>query len=708
MFSAVLLLAALALAPIIGGGFGEYAASILQLFVIGGIVVFLLMPRRDPVPPARVPGAIALGIFIAAIVASTFFSESVYASLGQLLLIAACIGGYFLAASLCRDLRFAAASVWVVALSAMFVCVLGIRNYAISTGGGAQFWQHLLKPGDHLRLFGSFFNPDFFAGYIVIALPVTLGVYLVTRHISLAVTAGIGFVVETLALMLTGAKLGIISAAVALLVFAVLLVATKSLRRFNLARLIAMAIVLLPLLMVFSGPVRSRIVAAEAGGTQAHSTEFRKLTWSSTIRMIEAHPLLGVGPGAFGIAYPRYATAGPTQFAHESYLQIAAESGLISLCAFVAALLVIAYRSLAALVRQPDVETRRQAKISDDPAGIGWQDLLPADGWRVMSCAIFAGLAGSVVRNLADSDWYVPGIALTFWILAGVLAAQSGAVSGHIQLGARARVSLAMLSAVLIALAASFGAADFIAPTDMQSRGYSPNEMLRRYKFASTISPLDPAYHREAARFLTMENPDAAIRQFDTAIALAPTDAEGYFLKGIVELRVKDNPKQAIAGFRQALKYSPNSTPAVLWLSRAYVSAGKPKAAEIALRRLIEIEQSPYERVKGAPELVDTAFAEAHIYFGEKALRQKHISAAVKEFQSAAERLERWREHPEVLEAQRVSGRLIADDEREVLARLKEAYLGLESAYRGLGNLTRAREAASDAKKVQSDVDKVR
>ena len=718
MASAVLLLAALALAPIIGGGFGELAASVLQLLVIGGIGVYLLFPRRAPGSWARVPGAIALGIFVAAVVASIFFSETLYASLRQLLLIATCIGGYCLAASLCRDSRFAAVAVWVVVMSALFVCALGIGDYATSTGGGVKFWEHILSTGEHMRLFGPFFNPDFFAGYIVIALPITLGVYLVTRRVSLAIVSGIGFVVETLALMLTGAKLGIISAVVALLVFAVLSIATKSLRRFRFVRLIVIAAVLLPLLILFSGPVRSRIVAAEAGGTQVHSTTFRYFTWSSTIEMIADRPWFGVGAGAFGTAYPRYATAGPTPYAHQSYLQIAAESGLIALCAFVAALFVIAYRSLAALVRWLGEGTERQSKaeqsrraLDDSDAaatGTSWRDLLPFSGWRLVSCAIFAGLVGSCVRNLADSDWYVPGIALPFWVLAGVLAAQSGAVAQRVQLSARIRLALAVVSAVLILLAVSFGAADYVAPEDLQSYDYPPNEFLRRYELASTISPLNPVYHRETARFLAESNPDAAIRHINTAIALAPTDARNYFFKGIVELRVNDNPGAAIANFRQALRRSPNSTQAVLWLSKALNSAGKPKVAEAALHQLIQIEQSTYEQVRGAPELVDTSFVEAHVYFGEKALMRRHFTTAADEFRSARDRLERWRENPEVLESQRVSGRLNADEEREVLSRLNDIYLGLASAYRGMGDSDRARDAARQAKRVQADIEKVK
>ena len=52
--------------------------------------------------------------------------------------------------------------------------------------------------------------------------------------------------------------------------------------------------------------------------------------------MIKAHPLLGFGPGTFGIIYPLFKTklAEETIMAHNSFLQLWAESGFLTLGAF--------------------------------------------------------------------------------------------------------------------------------------------------------------------------------------------------------------------------------------------------------------------------------------------------------------------------------------------------------------------------------------
>lgn len=67
------------------------------------------------------------------------------------------------------------------------------------------------------------------------------------------------------------------------------------------------------------------------------SWEIRLEYWKTAIMMIKEHPLLGFGPGTFGIVYPAFKTklAEETIMAHNSFLQIWAESGFFAVCCFV-------------------------------------------------------------------------------------------------------------------------------------------------------------------------------------------------------------------------------------------------------------------------------------------------------------------------------------------------------------------------------------
>lgn len=680
-----MLLTALVLAPIIGGGFGDFANGVIEVLVFGSIILHASLSRW-----VRPVGFWPLLVFFVVVCASAAFSSSPYVGIRQILFLSACLGAYTLSTSLCKDAKIAAVAAWALVLPALSICVVGIRNYAVATGGGVYFWQSILGPGTHARLFGTFINPGFFAGYLVLTLPITMGVYLVTRKSVTALLAGIAIVTQTVALMLTGTKFGIVSAVVALLVLFVLAIATRSLKRTRFKRLIVIAAVLTPLLVVFSGPVTSRIGEAEAGGSQVHSTTFRVFTWEATARMISRNPWLGVGAGMFEYAYPRYTIAGPTKNAHQGYLQIAAESGLIALGAFLFALVCVAYGALDGIFRgvknapvQPDV--------SATGPGITWKELVPFSGWRMMNCAIFAALAGCAVRNLADSDWFVMGIALPFGVMMGMLMAQTGAAQREVVIEKRLMRGALIAICILMSLfAISFALGDLVAPEDTIQSSMSNAEMLRRYQLASIFSPLNAKYHREAAKYLAAEGKaQEALRELETAIRLAPTDASNYYTMGLVAQHM-GRAEQAVEYYEKSLRYNPKSTGTLLKLAEARLMLGDERGAEDAFDRIIRLEESEYEKIKGVPELVDTNFVHAHVYFADKYLTQKRYSRAITELTDAIDRLERWRSNKEALEIARFSGRLTQEEEHDLLLLLRACYFRLAYAYEALGESTKA------------------
>jgi len=715
----VLMLSALAIAPFVGGGFGELAGGVLQILVFAGMGCWLLVRRKNPAGLARAPGIWFAAALVLLVVASAYTTHSIYFSLNSLVFTLACLGAYVLAATVCRDKQVAAAAVWTLLVSAMLVSVLAIRQYAFEAGGGPNFWRSILSPGEHARLFGPFINPSFFAGYLVIALPVTLGAYLVTRRTVLAMLAGIGFTLDLLALMLTGAKFGIVAGVAALGIFFLLAIFTGSLRRARFARLLVICVVVLPLLILFSAPVRSRIQAAEAGGTQVHSTVFRIYTWQATLDMIIHRPWLGVGAGTFAITYPRYTVAGPTKLAHDSYLQVAAECGVPALAALLLLLGAIAHRSLVGISSGSIRPADHPREGSDEPASdsITWSDLVPFSGWRLMNCAVFAALFGSAIRSLVDSDWYVLGIALPFWMMAGALVAQSGAAESDTRKrGQSAPLTLwdsSLLRGLLVAICAagillsvSFGLGDFYANRAQSAAEARPDDaapVVDLYRRATLVSPLAPEYHRQLGMWLGLGEGDfeAGEREVETSIHLAPDTSEGgWYAKALLEGERRDWPA-AIASLQTALKFSPNSTQALHRLAQAYQAAGDQRGCESVFGRLLDIETSPYEEIKGTPELVDTTFAVARAYFGEKNLRHKRYNLAISGFQMAIDRLERWRSSGDMRKVQKMMGLVSAADERSNLDLLRQCYRGLAATYLGLGNKREAAVALAKAGKVR-------
>ena len=103
------------------------------------------------------------------------------------------------------------------------------------------------------------------------------------------------------------------------------------------------ALLIVPLVLFFyHGEVSSRLWSLFSG--QDTSVMLRWALWDSTMYMIEDFPVFGIGWDAFWMTYPdyNYFIQDPTVIiyhAHNLYLQIAAETGSVSLCLFLAILL---------------------------------------------------------------------------------------------------------------------------------------------------------------------------------------------------------------------------------------------------------------------------------------------------------------------------------------------------------------------------------
>ena len=88
------------------------------------------------------------------------------------------------------------------------------------------------------------------------------------------------------------------------------------------------------------------------------STSARLMIWQSTIKMAQAHPVVGTGWGTFVSYYPayrsqlEYSTSG--QYSHNDYLQFAAEGGILAMFFQIGLLLGVALQLFKCLKRNND------------------------------------------------------------------------------------------------------------------------------------------------------------------------------------------------------------------------------------------------------------------------------------------------------------------------------------------------------------------
>jgi O-antigen ligase len=123
-------------------------------------------------------------------------------------------------------------------------------------------------------------------------------------------------------------------------------------------RLILIAVVSLVVVAAAASPMIYRRVMMSLDPNL--STNYsRGVYWSVGTKMVQAHPLFGVGPERIHDEFPNYNTGKPVDYyghLHNNFLQIAAERGLLSLAAFVW-FLVELYRSLLVRLRDSEDDT---------------------------------------------------------------------------------------------------------------------------------------------------------------------------------------------------------------------------------------------------------------------------------------------------------------------------------------------------------------
>jgi O-antigen ligase len=105
-----------------------------------------------------------------------------------------------------------------------------------------------------------------------------------------------------------------------------------------------------PLLWSPHSPLR-RLIHPAYGDTIGESD--RLIAWKAGLRMIARHPLMGIGLGEFKPQMDAYAATGTgfSSIAHDTYLEVAAETGLPNFLVFIA-MLLFTYRSLSQVRRR--------------------------------------------------------------------------------------------------------------------------------------------------------------------------------------------------------------------------------------------------------------------------------------------------------------------------------------------------------------------
>ncbi len=290
-------------------------------------------------------------------------------------------------------------------------------------------------PQHYTRVMSSYGNPNFFGTHLVAVIPLLL-VLSIGSHGKRRLFSALALLLALACLLFAETRSAWIGFAFSL-VFLTFMIRKSRTVRFGfktMLPLLAVLLVIILLLFLSQDVIVERI--SQLWDPQG-SVFMRIHTWEAAFSMIKASPVFGSGLGTFQIVFPgfRYfgfesdVPIGNVLHAHNEYLEIWAEMGILGLALFL--WLMIGFFRYA---------------IKNLRGGRG----------GLIALGLISGIAGVLVDSLFSSSMRWTGPALTFWLLFGLAVATTGSKEASPKgRGRKPRGALAHVAVISVVLVCS-------------------------------------------------------------------------------------------------------------------------------------------------------------------------------------------------------------------------------------------------------------
>jgi len=383
------------------------AGLVLCLAVVLGVAAFqlaplplglvrILSPARAEMLQAAAPAAGGLPRFAP-------LSAAPYLSAEALLTLAAYVVIFLVVRQLTLRLdRFPWALAWPIVVVATLEAVIGFLQAHLLGGSQAT---------------GTYNSRDHYAGLLemVLPFPVMYAVAILRRNASpkgmparAALQACCMLASAALLLIAIGfaiSRMGFFCSIAALLISGLLALSVRGWRDDHLSKplwrralpaAIVVAVVLVGALALPSATLVARF--SDLAHTEDITADTRAQLWRDTVPLIRDYPWFGCGFGAYESCFYSYKTVAPmstADFAHNDYLQVMAELGVVAFAAGLVFVLRILTGAVGAVLYAHSLDER----------------------YRSVACV--AAMTAMLLHSLVDFNMYVPANAIVFaWIAA--------------------------------------------------------------------------------------------------------------------------------------------------------------------------------------------------------------------------------------------------------------------------------------------------
>jgi O-antigen ligase len=279
-----------------------------------------------------------------------------------------------------------------------------VASFALIQGispNGKLYWLRQPRMGGWI--YGPYVNHNHYAGLMEMLVPVPLVLSL--THLASAKTRNLAAAAAAVmagTIFLSGSRGGMIAMIAELVILAVLLVKQKRGLRTAIGLGLFLLIVLSLLTWIGGGELSKRIASVGPSHSELPS-DIRTYINRDALRMAMKKPVLGWGLGAFPVVYPQFRTFYTNFFvneAHNDYLQLLVEMGLLGFATMLWFIVIVYRRSL-----------KKITNWSDDISG-------------AVTLACLLGMSGILVHSVVDFNLQIPANAVLFYVLCTIAAAE--------------------------------------------------------------------------------------------------------------------------------------------------------------------------------------------------------------------------------------------------------------------------------------------
>ncbi|GEM_PF-596405 len=324
------------------------------------------------------------------------------------------------------------------------------------------------------------------------------------------------------------------------------------------------------------------------------SARGRFFVWKISLKMIADHPLTGIGYGRYGTRYldyqadysddprnaPDFDRAANIKQAHNEYLQVLAETGVIGFILFLS-VFIIACRNIADLVKAAGKDKKE----------------------RALALALASSLTITALHSLVDSPLHTLPVNILFYFVLGLISFGTKSIGRKYErLPERTGIEFSFNNHWSLALIAfgifAWGSFDAVRKANGYIAWRKGQDYVARGEWYRGIEEYEKAtriltgagelrFHLGAAYAYTRQ-PEKALACFKTAQATF-NDKNLHITKGSA-LYQTGRYEEAEASFRTALRMYPKLLLPRLWLAEMYLNRGKVPDAVTELKTITTIQ----------------------------------------------------------------------------------------------------------------------